>query len=78
MAGPPKVRFVAAGGPPVYAPAPNPLPALGPVEQQVIGEHAGHHGLADGHGADAEAGIVAAPGRNLGVLAGGIKGGTDL
>ncbi len=49
-----------------------PLPALGPVAQQVVGEHTGHHRLADGHGADADAGVVAALGRDFGVTAGGI------
>src|SRR6516162_9404229 len=45
------------------------LPAhLSAMTQIVIGEHAGHHGLADGDGANADAGIVAALGDDLGFL----------
>ena len=46
----------------------------GDSSEQVVGENAGHHRLADGNGADADAGVVAAPGQNLGVPAGGIAG----
>src|SRR6195952_3340039 len=35
---------------------------LPPMTQIVIGEHAGHHGLGHRHGADADAGVVAALG----------------
>src|SRR5206468_1223792 len=38
------------------------LPDLPAMAQIVIGQHAGHHGLRHGHGADADAGIVAALG----------------
>ena len=44
---------------------------LAAVAQEVVGQHAGHHRLADRHGADADAGIVAALGDDLGVLVGG-------
>ena len=36
-------------------PLPPPLPQ---IAQPVVGEDAGHHGFADRHGADADAGIV--------------------
>src|SRR5690242_21430700 len=38
------------------------LPAM---TQEVIGQHAGHHGLADRHGADADTGIVTALGEDI-------------
>ena len=38
------------------------------MAQEVIGEHAGHHRLANRHGADADAGIVAPFGDDLGVV----------
>ena len=47
-------------------------PALGAVAQIVVGEHDGDHGLADRHGTDADTRIVAALGRNLGVITGGV------
>jgi hypothetical protein len=37
-----------------------PSPALAAVAEQVVGEDQGHHRLAHGHGADADAGIVPA------------------
>jgi hypothetical protein len=37
------------------------------VAQVMVGEHDGEHGLADGHGADADTRIVAALGGNLGL-----------
>jgi hypothetical protein len=40
---------------------------LRPVEQQVIEQNAGHHRLAHRHRADADAGVVAALGDDLGV-----------
>jgi hypothetical protein len=40
------------------------LPAMA---QKMIGQHAGHHGLADRHRADADAGVVAALGHDVGV-----------
>ena len=40
------------------------LPAM---PQEMIGQHAGHHGLADRHRADADAGVVAALGHDVGV-----------
>ena len=48
--------------------------ALRAVAQQMIGEHAGHHRLADRHGADADAGIVAAVGLDLDLVAVDIDG----
>src|SRR5262249_9985509 len=45
------------------------LPALPPVPQQVIGEDDGQHRLAHGHGADADAGIVATLGDDVDILA---------
>ncbi len=44
------------------------LTHLGAVAQKVIGQDAGHHRLTDRDGADADAGIVTAFGRNLVVL----------
>jgi hypothetical protein len=41
------------------------LPDLAAMPQQVIGEHAGHHRLTHRHGADADAGVVAALGEAL-------------
>jgi hypothetical protein len=35
----------------------------------MIRQHAGHHGFADRHGADADAGIVAAFGHDVGIVA---------
>ena len=49
-------------------------PALGLVAQQVVGEHAGDHGLADGDGADADARVMAALGGDLHLLAVGVDG----
>ena len=43
--------------------------ALGAVAQQVIGQHAGHHRLAHGHGADTDAGVVTALGHHLDLVA---------
>ena len=40
----------------------------------MIGDHARHHGLADRHGADADAGVVAAVGRDLGLAAVAVDG----
>jgi hypothetical protein len=42
---------------------------LGPVAQQVVGQDAGHHRLAHRHGPDADAGIVAALGDDLDIVA---------
>ncbi len=39
------------------------------MAQERVGQHAGHHRLADRHGADADAGVVAALGDDLGFLA---------
>src|SRR5215204_4561383 len=47
------------------------LPAM---PEQMIGQHAGHHGFADWHGADADAGIVAAFCHDVGVVAGPVDG----
>ena len=44
-----------------------PLADLATVHQVLVRQDAGHHGLADRHGADADAGIVAALGDDLGV-----------
>ena len=44
------------------------------MHQIVIGQHARHHGLADRHGADADARIVAAFGDNIGVAAIAVDG----
>ena len=45
------------------------LPAgLRAMPQQVVGEDAGHHRLAHRHGADADAGVVAALGQDLDIL----------
>jgi hypothetical protein len=35
------------------------------MAQEVVGEHAGHHGFADGHRANVDARIMAAFGRDL-------------
>src|SRR5690348_15652570 len=43
--------------------------AMRAMAQHVIGEHHGHHRFADGHGADADAGIVAALGLHLDLVA---------
>ena len=40
----------------------------------MIGEHAGHHGLADRHRADADAGVMAALGHDVGIGAAAIHG----
>src|SRR5262249_58448452 len=45
------------------------LAELGALAQIVIGDHARHHGLADWHGANADAGIVPALGGDLGLAA---------
>ncbi len=45
------------------------MAVLGAVAQEVVGEHERHHGLAHGHGANADAGIVAALGDDLGLVA---------
>ncbi len=42
------------------------LANLCPVAQHVIGQDAGHHGLADGYGTDTDTGIMPAFGRNFG------------
>ena len=42
---------------------------LATVQQQMIQQNAGHHRLAHGHGADADAGVVTALGDDLGRLA---------
>ena len=47
---------------------PRPRAGLATVAQEMVGEHAGHHGLADRHGADADAGVVAALGDHFGIL----------
>ena len=39
------------------------------VAQQMVGQHAGHHRLADRYGTDAHAGVVAALGDDLGLVA---------
>src|SRR3546814_8212478 len=44
-------------------------PALCAVAQQVIREDQRHHGLADGHGADADTGIVTALGHHVDLFA---------
>src|SRR5512135_2630750 len=49
-------------------------PTLGLVAQQVIGQDRRHHRLADGGGADADAGVVTALGRDLRVLAVDVDG----
>ena len=43
-------------------------PHLPAIAQKVIGQHAGHHGFADRDGADADAGVVAALGDDLGLV----------
>jgi hypothetical protein len=45
------------------------LPYLPPVPEIVIGDGAGYHRLADRHGADADAGVVAALGDDVDILA---------
>ena len=42
---------------------------LAAVAQELIGDDAGHHGLADRHGANADAGVVAALGHDVDVMA---------
>ena len=49
-------------------------PTCAAMTQIVIGEHAGHHGLADRHRADADAGVVAALGDDLGLVAVAVDG----
>ena len=44
------------------------------MAQEMIRQHAGHHGFADRHRADADAGIVAAFGQDVGVVAAAIDG----
>ena len=44
------------------------------MPQQMVGQHAGHHRLAHRHGADADAGIVAALGDDLGLVAVAVDG----
>src|SRR5215467_4907998 len=44
-------------------------PDLAAVAQEVIGEHAGHHRLANRNRANADAGIVTALGHDLGFVA---------
>ena len=44
------------------------------MPQKMIGQHARHHGLADRHGADADAGIVAAFCHYFGISAAAIDG----
>src|SRR3954464_2603794 len=44
------------------------------MTQVMVGKHAGRHGLADRHRADADAGVVAAPGDDLGLVAVAIDG----
>src|SRR6185437_10523342 len=51
-----------------------PLADLRAVHQIVVGEHARHHCLADRHGADADAGVVAAFGHDVGVVAIAVDG----
>src|SRR5438128_440230 len=51
-----------------------PLAHLAAVAQQVVGQHASHHGLAYRHGADADTGIVAALGHDLGLAALAVDG----
>ncbi len=53
---------------------------LGAVAEEVVGEDAGEHGFADGHGADADARVVAAFGGEVDFLAhfvNGADGGED-
>ena len=45
------------------------LAALGLMTEPMIGQDAGEHGLDNGHGTDADAGIVAPFGDNFRVLA---------
>src|SRR6266404_5882337 len=45
------------------------LSHLSAMPQEMIGQHARHHGLADRHRADADAGVVAAFGHDVGVVA---------
>ena len=44
------------------------------MAQRLVGQHAGHHGFAHRHGADADAGVVAALGDDLGFRAGLVDG----
>ena len=50
------------------------LPHLSPVAEIVISNRAGNHGLADGYGADAHAGIVPALGAHVDIVAVGSVG----
>ena len=47
---------------------------LAAVAEVMIGEHDGHHGLSDRHGADADARIMPAFGRDFGLVACGVDG----
>src|SRR5690606_20560287 len=49
-----------------------PLSALRPVEQLVVGEDERHHRLDDRRAADADAGVVASLGDDVGRLAGAV------
>src|SRR5581483_6879009 len=48
------------------------LAGLAAMTEVVVGEHDRDHGLADRHGADADARVVAALGRDLGLVALGV------
>src|SRR4051812_49300867 len=50
------------------------LSHLSAVPQRLVGEHDRHHGFAHRHGADADAGIMAALGDDLGFGAGFVDG----
>ena len=50
------------------------LAGLAAVAEVMIGEHDGHHRLADRHGADADARIMTAFGRDFGLVARGVDG----
>src|SRR5450432_3350262 len=47
--------------------AANTLADLAAMAEEMIGQHTGHHGFADRHRANADAGIVAALGHDVGV-----------
>lgn len=50
------------------------FPALAAVPQEMIGQHNRHHGLADGHGADANTWVVTAFGGDFGFVAQAVDG----
>ena len=69
-----RIEFASrAGCPGIVEPSASDLTA---VAQKVIRQHAGHHGLADRNRTNADAGVVAARGADLGIMPLAIHGAT--